>query len=131
MYTVYSVQTNLYIYIYTWDIKCRHPTMSLAHFSIYSLWPGIGLTILNTKVPIYEHFYRDLISYNSFKYDKRNPDNSIIPFFKIIIRPSLLMNFSYKNLFMNYTLSFARIGNIFEQDRNVSLLILHLNLRKA
>ena len=22
----------------TWDIKCRHPTRSLAHFSIYSLW---------------------------------------------------------------------------------------------
>ena len=37
MYTVHSVQTNLHIYLYTWDIKCRHPTMSLAHFSIYSL----------------------------------------------------------------------------------------------
>ena len=35
--TVHSVRTNLCIYILslnTWDIKCRHPATSLAHFSI-------------------------------------------------------------------------------------------------
>ena len=33
-----ALPTDQFIYIYimfdTWDIKCRHPTMSLAHFSI-------------------------------------------------------------------------------------------------
>ena len=42
VYCALRTDQFIYIYIYTWDIKCRHPTMSLAHFSIYSLWAGGG-----------------------------------------------------------------------------------------